>query len=106
MRDASRLRTVRVCSARDGWLVSRDDTIPLMLPACGWIAEVCELRLEFDRFRRADWERVELLKVGDARAPSGSLNVEVEDVVDATDAVCWRRRESSRVKRFTCRGLR
>jgi hypothetical protein len=100
--DGSRLRTVR--GSVRGWLVSREGAIPVMLPVCGWV-EVYELRLEFDRFRRADWERVALLKVGEARA-SGSLNVEVEDAVDATEAVCCRRRESSRVKRFTCRELR
>jgi hypothetical protein len=96
--DGSRLRTVR--GSRWG---SREGAIPFML-VWGWV-EACELRLEFERFRRADWERAELLKVGEARA-SGSLNVEVDDAVDATDAVCWRRRDSSRVNRFTCRGLR
>lgn len=102
MRDGSRLRTVREWSVRDGWLVSRDGAIPVTLPVWGpWVAEAWELRLEFDRFRRADWERVELLKLGDVRAPSGSLNVEAEDPVDATDAVCWRRSESSRVNRLT-----
>lgn len=40
VRDGSRLRTVREWSAREGWLVSRDGAIPVMLPVCGtWDAE-------------------------------------------------------------------
>lgn len=101
VRDVSRLRTVRGWSARDGWLVSRAGATPVTLPVGGpCVADVCELRLEFERFRRADWERIEVLKAGDVRAPSGSLSVEVEDPVDATDAVCWRSRDNSRVNRL------
>lgn len=58
---------------------------------------MCELKLDDDRWRRED------VGMGWWNWPSsGSLKpVEVDDAVDATDAVCCRRRVSSRVSRFT-----
>jgi hypothetical protein len=45
---------------------------------------------------------VELPNDGEVWNPSiGSFMVDVEEAVDATEAVCWRRRDSSRVNRFT-----
>lgn len=104
VRDGSRLRTVRKWSVdREGTVLSREGAIPVTLAAwTPWAAGVLELRLDEDRCRR---ERVccELLRGGEVWSPSvGSLKVEVEEVVEATEAVCCRRRESSRVKRFTC----
>lgn len=54
VRDGSRLRTVREWSVwRYG--MSREGAIPVTLADCGaWFAEACELRLELDRFRRAE----------------------------------------------------
>ena len=47
-----------------------------------------ELRLDEDRCRWEERERVELLRDGEPYAPSaGSFIVDVEDAVDATDAV-------------------
>jgi hypothetical protein len=86
-------------------LVSREGAIPVTLEVCAPWFEACELRLELDRFRRVELDRVEVLRVGDPSAPSMSLNVEVDDPVDATDAVCWRRRDNSLVNRFTCAKL-
>lgn len=104
VRDGSRLRMVRKWSVDlEGWVLSREGAIPVTLAVwTPWAAGVVELRLDDDRCRR---ERVcwKLLRDGEVWSPSvGSLKVEVEEVVDATEAVCCRRRESSRVSRLTC----
>ena len=50
---------------------------------------VCELRLDEERCRREVWDWTELLREGDPWIPSvGSLRVEVEEAVDATEVVC------------------
>lgn len=80
--------------------------MPVTLAVCEPWAAVWELRLEDDRWRREEWGCIELLNDGDVCSPSaGSLRVDVEEAVDATEAVCWRRRESSRVNRFTWKYL-
>jgi hypothetical protein len=76
------------------------ETLPfLALGAVGMYA----LRFEEDRWRRDIVGWIEPERYGEeCRASTESLSpVDVEDVVDATDAVCWRSRVSSRVNRLT-----
>jgi hypothetical protein len=70
-------------------LVSREGAIPVTLAACEPWAAVWELRLEDDRWRRDEWVCVELPNDGEVWNPSaGSFRVDVEEAVDATEAVC------------------
>ena len=62
-----------------------------------------ELRVDDDLWRGADGARGEATALYGAPSIWSLTFVDVDDAVDATDAVWARRRESSRVRRFTCR---
>jgi hypothetical protein len=87
-------------------LFSRQGATPATLAAMALCATwALDPRLDEDRCRRELFGcEKDLPRDGEDCTPSalsGSFNVEAEDVVDATEAVCCRRRDSSRVSRLT-----
>lgn len=80
----------------DGASLSREGAMLVTPPAItpdAAPATLLELMFEDDRLRRD--------AVGCCGSEESLRLVDVEDVVDAAEAVCWRRRVSSRVRRFT-----